>query len=359
MQTKDISYQHQQDYQMARARDTDIVLTKPPSIAWSKIFSCCRPPPSSKVLTVDNRIVKDDDCNSDIQVMSTSCHQYHIDPDKPTIDADKSYSSISLSYSIDKSMRGDSSAVKVKHTSVLDSLKKSIIFEEENDVLMLDGILDERDDELLQGGRGDSIQCSREETTGVETLQRKITSLETDLANKSSEVDRLRRELETAAFLSSITEEEAMRKEIGIILNKMKWMKHDVEQLQSENSNLYKLNKAKSAEIDELKKEKKKAYDSIILLSTQLQLLNDAKIERDLLEEENTSMLEKMMHQQDQIDRLHSEREYSYESLASLRIELNGTKESNTKLKRLLPKVSEIQARTCKNCGKRRGRTSI
>jgi len=343
---------------MARARDTDIVLTKPPSIAWSKIFSCCRPPPSSKVLTVDNRIVKDDDdCNrDDTQIISTSCHQHYIDPDKPTIDADKSYSSISLSYSIDKSMRGDSSAVKVKHTSVLDSLKKSIIFEEENDVLMLDGILDERDDELLQGGRGDSIQCSREETTGVETLQSKITSLETDLANKSSEVDRLRRELETAAFLSSITEEEAMRKEIGIILNKMKWMKHDVEQLQSENSNLYKLNKAKSAEIDELKKEKKKAYDSIILLSTQLQLLNDAKIERDLLEEENTSMLE---NQQDQIDRLQSEREYSYESLASLRIELNDTKESNAKLKRLLPKVSEIQARTCKNCGKRRGRISI
>ena len=234
--------------------------------------------------------------------MSTSCLQYHIDADKSTIDADKSYSSISLSYSIDKSMRGDSSAVKMKDSSVLDSLKKSIIFEEENNVLMMDSISDERDDELLQG-RGDSIQCSREETTGVETLQRTITSLETDLANKSSEVDRLQKELETAAFLSSITEEEAMRKEIGIvILNKMKWMKHDVEQLQSENSNLYKLNKAKSAEIDELKKEKKKAYDSIILLSTQLQLLNDAKIERDLLKEENTSMLE---HHQDQIDRLH------------------------------------------------------
>ena len=252
---------------------------------------------------MDNRNVNDDDdCNrDDIQVMSTSCHQYHIDANK-TIDADKSYSSISLSYSIDKSMRGDSSAVKVKDTSILDTLKKSIIFEEEN--MMMDSILDERDDELLQG-RGDSIQCSREreETTGVETLQRTITSLETDLANKSSEVDRLQKELETAAFLSSITEEEAMRKEIGIvILNKMKWMKHDVEQLQSENSNLYKLNKAKSAEIDELKKEKKKAYDSIILLSTQLQLLNDAKIERDLLKEENTSMLE---HHQDQIDRLH------------------------------------------------------
>jgi len=142
-------------------------------------------------------------------------------------------------------------------------------------------------------------------------------------------------------------------------LNKMKWMKHDVEQLQSDNSNLYKLNKAKSAEIDVIKMEKKKAYDSIILLSTQLQLLNNAKIERDLLEEENTSLLEKMMHQQNQIDRLQSEREYSYESLASLRIELNDTKESNAKLKRLLPKVSEIQARTYKNCGKRRGRTSI
>ena len=70
-------------------------------------------------------------------------------------------------------------------------------------------------------------------------------------------------------------------------------------------------------------------------------------------------MFEKIMHQQGQIDRLRSEREYSYESLASLRIELNDTKESNAKLKRLLPKVSEIQARTCKNCGKRRGRTSI
>lgn len=300
---------------------------------------------------MENRIVKDDDCNrDDTQIISTSCHQHYIDADKSTIDADKSYSSISLSYSIDKSTRGDSSAVKVKDSSVLDSLKKSIIFEEEN--MMMDSISDERDDELLQGGIGDSIQCNREETTGVETLQRKITSLKTDLANKSSEVDRLQKELETAAFLSSITEEEAMRKEIGIILNKMKWMKHDVEQLQSENSNLYKLNKAKSAEIDELKKEKKKAYDSIILLSTQLQLLNDAKIERDLLEEENASMLEK-------IDRLHSEREYSYESLASLRIELNDMKESNAKLKSLLPKVSEIQARTCKNCGKQRGRASI
>ena len=60
MQTKDT---YQQDYQMARNTNTDIVLTKPPSIAWSKIFSCCRPPPS-KVLTVDNLIVKDDeDCN--------------------------------------------------------------------------------------------------------------------------------------------------------------------------------------------------------------------------------------------------------------------------------------------------------
>ena len=261
----------------------------------------------------------------------------------------------------------------MKDTSVLDSLKKSIIFEEENNVLIMDSISDERDDELLQGGRGDSIQSIREETTGVETLQRKIASLETDLetksskveslemdlANKSSDVDRLQRELESAAFLSSVTEEEAIRKEIGIILNKMKWMKHDVEQLQSDNSNLYKLNKAKSAEIDVIKMEKKKAYDSIILLSTQLQLLNNAKIERDLLEEENTSLLEKMMHQQNQIDRLQSEREYSYESLASLRIELNDTKESNAKLKRLLPKVSEIQARTCKNCGKRRGRISI
>ena len=137
-----------------------------------------------------------------------------------------------------------------------------------------------------------------------------------------------------------------------IILNKMKWMKHDVGQLKSDN-------KAQEMEIKDLRKEKKKAYDSIILLSTQLQLLNDAKIERDLLEEENTSMFEKIMHQQGQIDRLRSEREYSYESLASLRIELNDTKESNAKLKRLLPKVSEIQAHTCKNCGKRRGRTSI
>jgi len=215
---------------MARARDTDIVLTKPPSIAWSKIFSCCRPPPSSKVLTVENHIVKDDeDCNrDDTQIMSTSCHQHYIDADKSTIDAeDKSYSSISLSYSIDKSMRVDSSAVKVKDTSVLDSLKKSIIFEEDNKVLM-DNISDERDDELLQGGRGDSVQCSREETTGVETLQRKIKSLEMDLANKSSKVERLQKELETAAFLSSVTEEEEMRKEIGIILNTMKWMKHDV-----------------------------------------------------------------------------------------------------------------------------------
>ena len=282
---------------------------------------------------MDNRIVKDDDddCNKDdILIMSTSCHQYHID-------ADKSYSSISLSYSIDKSMRGDSSAVKVKDTSVLDSLKKSIIFEEENNVLMMNSISDERDDELLQGGRGDSIQCSREETTGIETLQRKITSLETDLANKSSEVDRLQKELETAAFLSSVAEEEAMRKEIGIIiLNKMKWMKHDVGQLKSDN-------KAQEMEIKDLRKEKKKAYDSIILLSTQLQLLNDAKIERDLLEEENTSMFEKMMHQQDQIDRLQSEREYSYESLASLRIELNDTKESNAKLKRLFLKCQRFR----------------
>jgi len=229
----------------------------------------------------------------------------------------------------------------------------------ENTIAIKNGVSNERD-RILADNKSlkKEISIDKERITSLESSLRQSKD---DVISKLSDINSLKKEIETTqTFLVEttnqrdelITKEEAMRKEISVILNKMKWMQHDVEVLQSEvkevnadKSNLQKVNKAKEAEIDELMTEKSYLQCKITEKDTEIdnlrkelgtskeetRQLSDKLDQHDegkkkanesivLLSTQNKEMVQ-------QIEKFKAEREWNYETTSSLRIELNDAKE--------------------------------
>ena len=362
----------------------------PPSISWWSLFTCCRPPRS----TASSSAAEYSDINTN-EVYSSS------NEDIPT---DNILSPHSVNDKGTPLIKSPNTRLAEKDT-VINVLRKQLLVEEEttelsyeeidalqkelqhvkseleNTIAIKNDVSNERirllaDNKSIQK----QISIDKERITSLESSLRQSKD---DVISKLSDVNSLKKEIETTqTFLVEttnqrdelITKEESMRKEISVISNKMKWIQHDVEVLQSEvkevnadKAYLQRVNKAKEAEIDELmteksylqckitekdteidklrkelgtsKKEtrqlsdnldkhdegKKKANESIVLLSTQ-----------------NKEMTQ-------QIEKFKAEREWSYETTSSLRIELNDAKEKIKSLeielfnhrRILLPKETE------------------
>ena len=357
----------------------------PPSTSWWSLFTCCRPPPRSTVEYSD--INKSYSCSSNEDIPMDNILSPHSVNDKGTPLIKSPNTRLAEKDTVINGLRKqllveeETTELSYEEIDALQKELQHVKSELENTIAVKNDITNERDklldNESLQQKQ---ISIDKERITSLESSLRQSKE---DVISKLSDVNSLKKEVETTqTFLAEttnqrddlITKEEAMRKEISVILNKMKWMQHDVEVLQSEvkevntdKSNLQKVNKAKEAEIDELLTEKSYLQCKITGKDTEIDNLRkelgtskeDTRQLSDNLDKHDEgkkkanesivllSTQNKEMAQQ--IEKFKAEREWSYETTSSLRIELNDAKEKIKSLeielfnhrRILLPKETE------------------
>jgi len=361
----------------------------PPSTSWWSLFTCCRPPrstaSSSAVYSDINTNKVDSSSNEDIPTNNILSPHSVNDKGTPLIKSPNTRlaEKDTVINVLRKQLLVEEETTELSYEEI-DALQKELQHvksELNNTIAIKNGVFNERD-RLLADNKSlkKEISIDKERITSLESSLRQSKD---DVISKLSDVNSLKKEIETTqTFLVEttnqrddlITKEEAMRKEISVILNKMKWVQHDVEVLQSEvkevnadKANLQKVNKAKEAEIDELMTEKSYLQCKVTEKDTEIdnlrkelgtskeetRKLSDKLDKHDegkkkanesivLLSTQNKEMTQ-------QIEKFKAEREWNYETTSSLRIELNDAKEKIKSLeielfnhrRILLPKETE------------------
>ena len=358
----------------------------PPSTSWWSLFTCCRPPRSTAVEYSDintNEVYSSS--NEDIPMDNILSPHSVNDKGTPLIKSPNTRlaEKDTVINGLRKQLLVEEETTELSYEEI-DALQKELQHvksELENTIAIKNDISNERD-RLLADNESLHKQISIDKER-ITSLESRLRQSKEDVISKLSEVNSLKKEIETiqTSLVETTsqrddltTKEEAMRKEISVILNKMKWMQHDVEVLQSEvkevnadKSNLQKVNKAKEAEIDELMTEKSYLQCKITEKDTEID-----KLRKELgTSKEETRKLSDNLDKHDegkkkanesivllstqnkemaqQIEKFKAEREWNYETTSSLRIELNDAKEKIKSLeielfnhrRILLPKETE------------------
>jgi len=362
----------------------------PPSTSWWSLFTCCRPPrPTALSSAVEYSNINTNEVDSstaeDIPMDNILSPHSVTDKGTPLIKSPNTRlaEKDTVINGLRKQLLVEEETTELSYEEI-DALQKELQHvksELENTIAIKNGVSNERD-RILADNKSlkKEISMDKERITSLESSLRQSKE---DVISKLSDVNSLKKEVETTQNLLAettnqrdklITKEEAMRKEISVILHKMKWMQHDVEVLQSEvkevntdKSNLQKVNKAKEAEIDELMTEKSYLQCKITGKDTEID-----KLRKELgTSKEETRKLSDNLDKHDegkkkanesivllstqnkemtqQIEKFKAEREWNYETTSSLRIELNDAKEKIKSLeielfnhrRILLPKETE------------------
>jgi len=357
----------------------------PPSTSWWSLFTCCRPPRSTASAAEYSDINTNEvDISTAEDIPMDNILSPHSVNDKGTPLIKSPNTRLAEKDTVINGLRKqllveeETTELSYEEIDALQKELQHVKSELENTIAIKNDISNERDKLLAENETQQLIDEER-----ITSLESSLRQSKEDVISKLSEVNSLKKEIEAMKTslvetanqrTELITKEEAMRKEISVILHKMKWMQHDVEVLQSEvkevnadKSNLQKINKAKEAEIDELMTEKSYLQCKITGKDTEIDNLRkelgtskeetrqlSVKLDKHdegkrkanesivLLSSQNKEMIQ-------QIEKFKSEREWNYETTSSLRIELNDAKEKIKSLeielfnhrRILLPKETE------------------